>query len=240
MNPPDDPAPRGRDAVHAPPGRRPALRAAARSFPSVQSAAMLVAVEVLFLGYFAVSAVMRTWALAVIPGLLAFAALVPWWLEQAVEARLPTWLHATYLAFLLAGPFAGGRLGLYAIWPHWDKAIHTLSGFLVGSTVFLGLGVIRRRNNLPLPPYLVGAAVMATGGFVAATWEIAEYTSDRLLGTHAQNASLDDTMTDIICGLLGALIITGLAASHARWHPLPLVASLLRNRDLPRQTTRAD
>lgn len=177
---------------------------------------MLVAVEVLFLGYFAVSAVMRTWALAVIPGLLAFAALVPWWLEQAVEARLPTWLHATYLAFLLAGPFAGGRLGLYAIWPHWDKAIHTLSGFLVGSTVFLGLGVIRRRNNLPLPPYLVGAAVMATGGFVAATWEIAEYTSDRLLGTHAQNASLDDTMTDIICGLLGA-------PSSPGWqHPMPV------------------
>ena len=92
---------------------------------------------------------------------------------------------------------------------------------------------------MDLPPFLVVAGVVTTGGFVAAAWEIAEFSSDRILGTHAQNASLQDTMTDIICGILGAIAVAVAVGIHLRGHPVPPVSSLLRNRDfaasVPRQ-----
>ena len=192
---------------------------------------MLVPVEVLFLGFLAVPAGANAWSQAVIPALLAVAALVPSSLERAIEARFPAWLHGCYLGFLLAGPFAGARLGLYAFWPHWDKVSHTFSGVLVGCAVTFALGIVSRRKQLGFPPFMVVAAVVTSGGFVAAAWEIAEFTSDVFLGTHAQNASLQDTMTDIICGVLGAIAVAVAVGIHLRGHQLRPVSSLLRNRD---------
>jgi hypothetical protein len=192
---------------------------------------MLIPVEVLFLSFLGAAAITNDWSEAVIPALLAVAALAPFSLELTIEARFPAWLHGCYLGFLLAGPFAGARLGLYAIWPHSDKVIHTFSGFLVGCAVTFALGTVSRRKHLDLPPFMMVAGVVTSGGFVAATWEIAEFTSDNFLGTHAQNASLQDTMTDIICGVLGAIAVAVAVGIHLRGHPVPPVSSLLRNRD---------
>lgn len=41
---------------------------------------------------------------------------------------------------------------------------------------------------------------------LAGTWEIWEFTTDRLFGLNSQLNSLIDTMTDIICGTVGGLI----------------------------------
>jgi hypothetical protein len=193
---------------------------------------MLLPVQTLFLTFLGTAAATHAWPETVIPALLIGAALVPSSLEPALEARFPAWLHGFYLGFLLAGPFAGTRLGLYSLWPHWDKAVHTLSGVLIGCAVTFVIGTVSRRKRLDLPPFLVVAGIVTTGGFVAAAWEIAEYTSDHVLGTHAQNAGLEDTMTDIICGLLGAIIVAVTVSLHHRGHRVPPIGSLLRNRDL--------
>ncbi len=215
------------------------FRSAVRSLFAVPGMAMLIPVEVLYLGFLGGAAVTNAWSEAVIPALLIAAALIPSRLELSIEARFPTWVHGCYLGFLLLGPFAGARLGLYAFWPHWDKAIHTFSGILVGCAATFALGIVSRRKHVDLPPFLVVAGVVTTGGFVAAAWEIAEFSSDHILGTHAQNASLQDTMTDIICGILGAIAVAVAVGIHLRGHPVPPVSSLLRNRDfaasVPRQ-----
>ena len=41
----------------------------------------------------------------------------------------------------------------------------------------------------------------------AGAWEIWEFTTDSLFGLTAQNG-LEDTMYDIICGTVGAIIVT--------------------------------
>ncbi|RAX45953.1 hypothetical protein DQ353_20805 [Arthrobacter sp. AQ5-05] len=106
------------------------------------------------------------------------------------------------------------------------------SGLLVGFAVIFAFGVIGRRHLLVFPPFLLTAGILTTGGFIAAAWEITEYTSDHLLGTRAQNASLEDTMTDIIFGVAGATAVAITMSIHHRGHRLPLVDSLLRDRDL--------
>ncbi|TJY64151.1 hypothetical protein E4J89_18540 [Arthrobacter sp. CAU 1506] len=216
------------------------FRSGLRSLLAVPGTVMLIPVEGLFLVFLGAAAMTNSWNEAVIPALLIGAALVPSRLELAVEARFPAWVHACYLGFLLAGPFAGARLRLYAFWPNWDKAVHLLSGVLVGCAVVFALGIVSRRKRLDLPPFLVVAGVVTAGGFVAAAWEIAEFSSDLLLGTHSQNASLPDTMTDIIWGLLGAIAVAVAAGIHLRGHTVAPVSSLLRNRDFvpaaPRRT----
>ncbi|MGW6172078.1 hypothetical protein ACWF5H_01175 [Arthrobacter sp. NPDC055138] len=200
---------------------------------------MLIPVEALFLGFLGAAALTNSWNEALVPALLAVAALVPSALERGIEARFPAWLHGCYLGFLIAGPFAGTRLGLYAFRPDWDKVIHVFSGLLVGCAITFALGIVGRRKHLDLPPFLIVSGVVASGGFVAGAWEIAEFTSDGLLGMHAQNASLQDTMTDIICGVLGAIAVAVVVGIHFRGHPVPPISSLLRNRDFspsgPRQ-----
>jgi hypothetical protein len=207
------------------------FRPVVRSFLDAPGTRMLVPVEVLFLGFLAVSAVTQAWSGAVVPALLVAAALVPSAVELAIRARCPAWLHGCYFGLLLAGPFVGSRLGLYAFWTQWDKVIHTFSGALVGCAITFALGVAGRRTGLALPPFLVVAGVMTSGGFVAAAWEIAEFTSDHFLGTRAQNAGLEDTMTDIICGVLGVIPVAVAVGIHHRGHPVTLITSLLRNHD---------
>lgn len=219
-----------------PPGRP--HGAGFRSLLASPGAGLLIPTQLLLVGYVGASALDGSWSKAVIPALLVAAALVPPVLELAFATRLPRWLHGCYAGFLLAGPFAGGRLGLYGVWGHWDKAVHFFSGLLVGCTAILALGIVGRRKCLALPGFLFTAAALVCGGFVAAVWEIAEYTSDHLVGTHAQNASLEDTMTDIICGVIGAAIVAILAGVHHRGHQFPAVASLLRDRDFTAEPAR--
>ena len=57
-------------------------------------------------------------------------------------------------------------------------------------------------------PILIVAVAMLV---VAVVWEVVEFTSDQLLGTHVQLGSRDTGM-DILLGVLGALSVLGLAA----------------------------
>ena len=192
---------------------------------------MMVPVETLFLGCLGSAAATHSWNRAVIPALLLGAVLVPVLLELGSKSRFPQWIHGYYLLFLLAGPFAGAQLGLYGIWERWDKVIHTSSGVLIGCATIFALGVISRRQKVGLPPALLVSGILTVGGFVAAVWEIIEFSSDHLVGTRAQNGSLEDTMTDIICGIAGATAM-GIAMSiHLKARRIPLIESLLQDRD---------
>jgi CDP-diglyceride synthetase len=52
--------------------------------------------------------------------------------------------------------------------------------------------------------------IMAVMVCVILCWELAEFTSDRFLGTHIQRGPLD-TWSDVALGLAGALVAMGLA-----------------------------
>lgn len=208
------------------------FRSVIRSVLDAPATRMLVLVEVFFLGFLAVAALTQTWSDAGVPAMLIGAALIPSAVELAFNSRCPTWLHGCYFGFLLAGPFVGTQMGLYAFWTLWDKPVHAFSGALVVWATVFALGVACRRKQLALPPFLMVAGVVACGGFVAATWEIAEFISDRFLGTRAQNAGLVDTVTDMMCGILGGIAVAVVVGLYFRGRPSALISSLLRSHDI--------
>ena len=75
------------------------------------------------------------------------------------------------------------------------------------------LGVAAARRGLVLPPGLEALLVMALHSLVALAWEIAEFTADQALGAQTQKGNTD-TMTDMIVGTLGALIVAFALYAH--------------------------
>ena len=84
--------------------------------------------------------------------------------------------------------FLGGAAGAYCL-------LHLLGLFQAGVAALKGLN-----------PSVVVLAVMLA---VTIVWELLEFASDRLLGSHIQLGA-GDTSSDILLGMFGALCVIGL------------------------------
>jgi hypothetical protein len=135
--------------------------------------------------------------------------LVPvFWVPMAVElvfrTSLPRPLQLSYLVFIAAGPFIGTALHVYWYVPPWDLLVHFWSGIMLS---WLGMLLARRAEeqmDTALPRWFSVSAILFTAMAFAAAWEICEFISDRLIGTHAQLGQTD-SMTDLISGTLGGV-----------------------------------
>jgi hypothetical protein len=110
------------------------------------------------------------------------------------------------VAMLLTG--FGEALGLYDAWKPYDNVVHFLAPALCSQVAYIGLA---RLEVLPDPrddastPHYVGIFVVtfALGVAIGGLWEIAEWSSDNLLGSHLQLGN-DDTVGDLIADTLGS------------------------------------
>lgn len=111
---------------------------------------------------------------------------------------------SSFIIFVLLSAFLGRTFNLYATIPCWDKLLHLLSGIIsaqAGKEIYLKLGGSQKGKATLLSSFALLSAFS-----IAGLWEIWEFASDAILKTNAQNASLDDTMYDIIAGSVGGII----------------------------------
>jgi hypothetical protein len=155
--------------------------------------------------------------LALVPALW-----LPTALQHSTAVPFPRWLHVAYEVFILAGPFVGGALNVYTALPGWDKAVHAYSGLLVGWGAFFAVHASRidRVLRFRVTAAIVLSVVVAT----AAVWEICEFASDSLLGTHAQHGNTD-TMTDMISATVGGVAVLLTLQRTRRPRPLPAASA---------------
>lgn len=97
-------------------------------------------------------------------------------------------------------------VGAYAVFPWLDVPMHAAGGAAI---VVGGRGVLREVVAAGLAsrpePWLERVLLLALTALAAVVWEFAEWTGDRLGWTAAQ-AGLDDTMLDLLMGLVGGAI----------------------------------
>lgn len=110
------------------------------------------------------------------------------------------------LGFIMISMYLGNILNFYTYIPSYDKILHLASGVIIGFVsiviyAYFTKGYIDKLN----PMFIVFFSITFTIA-CAGTWEIWEFTTDRLFGLQSQCNSLVDTMTDIICGTIGGLI----------------------------------
>lgn len=143
------------------------------------------------------------------------AGFAPLFFERLVGVRLPTLIHTLYTGFIFASMFAGEVLGMYGrIW-EWDDAIHFISGLLIALGGVLLLAEMSR-EKIRMPAWMQALFVISLVSLVVLTWEIVEFGSDQIFGTHSQGGDLHDTMIDLVEGFGGGLIIALAFAAHLK------------------------
>lgn len=111
------------------------------------------------------------------------------------------------LAFVFSSMYVGNILNIYRVIPFYDKVLHLISGILIGFIGFIiFMNFNKDRKNIINNKNFLFIFVISFSIALAGVWEIWEFTTDQLFGFNSQNASLIDTMIDIICGTIGGII----------------------------------
>jgi uncharacterized membrane protein YjdF len=115
-------------------------------------------------------------------------------------------LRFSILFFIFVAMFLANEFGFYSIIPALDKIEHLFSGVIL---TFIGIVVFkhinRKEKNIKINPSTIVFFSLYFSIAMAGSWEIYEFSTDYIFGLRSQNASLLDTMIDIICGTTGAV-----------------------------------
>lgn len=110
--------------------------------------------------------------------------------------------------FIFMSLFMGKMYRYYSIWPLWDFFLHWLSGVILGFLALTVLKPLAGKKIYPLlSPGLVSVFIFMFSITGAALWEFWEFAGDQLFGFDSQLFSLIDTMSDMISGTIGGLIV---------------------------------
>ncbi len=123
------------------------------------------------------------------------------------KSELPPLLRFSVLIFITITTMLANLFDMYAVIPYLDKIEHLLSGvilFFVGQYILIKMA--RRKGLRSLPSNIINWFSFSFAVAMAGMWEMYEFAVDHLFGLHSQNGSLSDTMIDMICGTLGAIV----------------------------------
>ena len=131
-----------------------------------------------------------------------FLLFVPKIFSKFVSKRIEFW----YLFFLVLAYFLGIIFDLYKIISWYDSFVHFISG-IFGS--FIAVFIYLKFNNTK-EKIFGDLFVFSFSMMIAGLWEILEFFLSNLLGVDMQNVlttGINDTMKDIVCALLGTIIL---------------------------------
>lgn len=103
-------------------------------------------------------------------------------------------------------------LDVYAVWPAFDIPMHFVGGLTIAFValrcvdVFVERGLIQRLNRVVEWVLVFGLTAVAV-----VHWEFAEWLVDALFAVGSQR-SLDDTILDMLLGLVGGIVVVVLSA----------------------------
>lgn len=145
---------------------------------------------------------------------VAFLTLIPFILELIIRRRWKAWIFFFYQVYIFLAITLGLICSFYQIFEWYDYALHITAGYLF-SVVALGImSQFKSYKQMSVPLRLFfcfGIAMMVCVG-----WEIYEWLSDLIRGTELQDIVVPgygaplvtDTMQDMCCNVVGALIWT--------------------------------
>ncbi|MEK6898044.1 MAG: hypothetical protein AABX28_01655 [Nanoarchaeota archaeon] len=97
-------------------------------------------------------------------------------------------------------------LGVYDLLNNLGMMMHFLGGISAGYSFFLVLSYFESEYSLKLNRFFTILFVTSLVAFIAVLWEFYEFAVDYFFGTNWQ-ASLGDTMLDLLLGIVGGLFI---------------------------------
>lgn len=151
-----------------------------------------------------------------------------WLTEKLSRLRLPPYLDIALTLFISGSLPLGSTYDFYNIVPGWDKAMHTLSGFVFFfSGLCIGDALAGKNCSGKRRAVISVVTALLVALAVGYLWELFEYAGDSLLGMNNQRwengfietlpdgtfvvddprgSAIIDTMTDMLCNFCGALL----------------------------------
>ncbi|MGM9925767.1 MAG: hypothetical protein ACI35R_16090 [Bacillus sp. (in: firmicutes)] len=151
-------------------------------------------------------------------GILTIASLlaIGIWQKKGRHPFPPVFAGMTYV-FIFISVGLGTFGGMYSI-RHFDDFLHLTSGIWIGYGAWVVMRMLVKRNVVEqLPKAFIALYIIMCGLAVAGAWELMEFAGDKLFHFTAQGRDPDDTMFDMIDGLIGGTIAAlFIAKKHGR------------------------
>lgn len=132
------------------------------------------------------------------------------------------------LIFIIMSIYLGNVLNIYTYITYYDKILHLASGIILG---IVGFAIYiyfeyKEKNKLNAKFAVIFTVVFAIA--MAGAWEMWEFSTDQIFGLTSQNNSLLDTMTDIICGTVGGVLILPLIYMHTKGNKIKFLEVVIK------------
>lgn len=183
--------------------------------------ALFVLAAVCFVYFLIKGIAPKMWQAVLIAGVLILIRI----LIKMTKTTMFAALRFCVLLFIFVTMFLANEFGFYSVIPYLDKVEHLFSGVIL---CFVGLLIYEKASDLEKSPVNSSAKVaiwlsLFFSVAMAGVWEIYEFTTDHWFGLNSQNGSLMDTMTDIICGTIGAVLTSIYLVIQAKRRKMPVI-----------------
>lgn len=137
-----------------------------------------------------------------------FIVFLPKILRKLLKIEIPDSVEFVFLLFIFFAEVLGSVLHFYHLISWFDSFVHYVSGILTALLGLMLLVYLKRYDSKDICFNLMFMISITLS--VAALWEIFEFTNDSVFGYNAQRVietGVTDTMKDIICALLGCILV---------------------------------
>lgn len=144
------------------------------------------------------------------------ACFTPLLFERVARKKVPAVMHAIFAGYVFFSMFLGEVFFLYRDVRGWDALMHFSSGVLIAFMFVLWIRRLIKERKVQFSSWYQTFFVIACGIMAAAIWELVEFASDTLFGAKSQDGSLYDTMTDLLYGTTGTIVLALLYELYER------------------------
>lgn len=148
--------------------------------------------------------------------------------EKLARKTVPAIMHAIFAGYVFFSMFLGEVFFLYRDVRGWDALMHFTSGALIAFAFILWIRRLIQKRKVQFSSWYQTFFVIACGIMAAAVWELVEFASDTLFGAKSQDGSLYDTMTDLLYGTAGTIVMALLYELYERRRKALAVGWLIR------------
>jgi len=131
---------------------------------------------------------------------------IPSLVEKKYNIDLPEELEIWILIFIYLTLYLGEVQKFYHIFWWWDILLHGFSAISIGFVGFIVVLYLQQGNLVRAKPVMLSLLAFSFALAGGALWEIFEFSMDQFFGFTMQDASLVDTMWDLIIDSAGAFI----------------------------------
>src|SRR5699024_3002870 len=171
----------------------------------------------IFIGTVLVLLTQQKWGLVIIPVALLPAILLPILIDRWINLYFPIRVQSHYALLLLAGPYTGGVLNRYDVWPIWDTLVHLYSGFVVTLIILVVLSATSQRYSITVPLWFEVLVLLGTKVLIAVLWELRVVACDHIFSTvGVARLNHYDTLIDMLLGLGPAALIATMLVVYRR------------------------